>query len=239
MSRSHRLLQLMQCLRDGAGPKTAVSLARELNISARSIHRDIATLREMGAVIDGAAGYGFTLIEDNAIPPLRFTDDELEALVLGLREVQQIGDPDLGLAAGQALTKLQGRLPPRQSHRLKHAVLSAKRFVQPETPGISAARLRKATWDEMEIRFGYTDVHGAVTHRQARPLGIAYMDRSTVLIAWCLLRQDKRVFRLDRMRDLEVTQTCFRPNRVPMLRDAIEQIRCDIEKTGKERNSAN
>ena len=229
----------MQCLRDGAGPKTADSLARELGISARSVHRDIATLREMGAVIDGAAGYGFTLIEDNALPPLGFTDDELEALVLGLREVQQIGDPDLVTAAGQALSKLQGRLPPRQSQRLKHAVLSAKRFDRPDAPSIPVGRLRQATWDEMEVRFAYTDVHGSASHRQVRPLSIAYMDRSTVLIAWCLLRQDKRVFRLDRMQDLVVTESSFRPNRVPMLRDALAQIRREIEQAAEDRGLSN
>ncbi len=144
MSRPARLFQLLQCLRDGAGPKTAQSLGRELGISARSVHRDIATLREMGAVIDGAAGFGFSLVEDAALPPLGFTDDELEALVLGLREVEQIGDPDLAGAASQALRKLQGRLPPRQSHRLSQAVLSAKRFQAPEPPAIPVSVRRQA-----------------------------------------------------------------------------------------------
>ncbi|MBE1285476.1 MAG: WYL domain-containing protein [Rhodobacteraceae bacterium] len=229
MARSQRLFQLMQCLRDGAGPKTADSLGAELGISARTVHRDIATLREMGAVIDGEAGYGFTLIEDNALPPLGFTEDELEALVLGLREVEQIGDPDLANAAVAALRKLQGRLPPRQSHRLAHAVLSTKRYVRPEPPGIKVSALRKATWDEQEIRILYTDAKGAETKRQVRPLGLCYMDRSTMLVAWCLLRRDVRVFRLDRIRQMEVTQTSFRPHRVPLLREALIQFRKEEE----------
>ena len=233
MSRSHRLFQLMQCLRNGAGPKTAASLSDELGISARTVHRDIGTLREMGAVIDGAAGYGFTLIEDAALPPMGFTDDELEALVLGLREVEQIGDPDLAGAAAQALRKLQGRLPPRQSHRLSHSVLTAKRFWRPETPSISVSALRRATWEELEVRFAYTDMHGAQTYRQVRPLGISYFDRSTVLIGWCLLREDSRVFRLDRMRDLEVTETSFRPQRVPLLRAAQDRFRREIAEAAK------
>lgn len=233
MSRSHRLFQLMQCLRNGASPKTAASLGDELGVSARTVHRDIDTLREMGAVIDGAAGYGFTLIEDAALPPMGFTDDELEALVLGLREVEQIGDPDLAGAAAQALRKLQGRLPPRQSHRLSHSVLTAKRFWRPEVPTIPVAELRRATWEELEVRFAYTDTHGAQTHRQVRPLGISYLDRSTVLIAWCLLRQDTRVFRLDRMRDLEVTGVSFRPHRVPLLRAAQERFRRETAAAAK------
>lgn len=225
MSRTHRLFQLMQALRQGGGPHSSAGLARELGVSARSIHRDIATLREMGAVIDGAAGYGFTLIEDNALPPLGFRDTELEALVLGLREVEQIGDPDLATAASEALRKLQARLPPRQADRLRHAVLAAHRFQRPELPAISASALREATRDEMEVRFGYTDAQGAVTERQVKPLGLVYFDRSTVLLAWCGLRRDNRVFRLDRMRDLEVTVQSFRPHRVAMLRDALERLR--------------
>jgi predicted DNA-binding transcriptional regulator YafY len=224
MSRTHRLFHLMQLLRRGPGPRTAVELGQELGVSARSIHRDIATLRELGAVIDGEAGYGFTLIEDNALPPLGFRDLELEALVLGLREVEQIGDPDLAEAAAEALRKLQGRLPERQSHRLRHAVLSAHRFQRPAVVGITLSDLRQATWDEVEVKFAYTDFKGAQTQRQVRPLGLIYLDRSNVLVAWCLMRQDYRIFRLDRMEDLQVTEASFRPRRIPMLRQALAQI---------------
>ncbi|CUH86643.1 HTH domain protein [Phaeobacter sp. CECT 5382] len=224
MSRTHRLFQLMQALRQGTGPKTAADLGAEFDVSARSIHRDIATLREMGAIIDGAAGYGFTLIEDNALPPMGFGDTELEALVLGLREVEQIGDPQLAAAAGEALRKLQGRLPPRQSHRLRHAVLSAHRFERPQILAIEMPQLRQATWDEVEVRFAYVDAKGATTNRQAKPLGVVYFEQSNVLVAWCLTRADFRVFRLDRMTELEVTDTSFRPNRVPLLREALAHI---------------
>ena len=221
MSRTLRLFQLMQALRQGPGPKTAAGLGEELGVSGRSIHRDIATLREMGAIIDGEAGYGFTLIEDNALPPMGFRDTELEALVLGLREVQQIGDPDLANAAGEALRKLQGRLPPRQSHRLRHAVLTAHRFQRPEPPCIRVSDLREATWDELEVLFDYSDAKGARTTRQVKPLSLVYFDHSTVLIAWCLLRTDVRVFRLDRMSNLQITKKSFRPHRVALLRDAL------------------
>ncbi|MCV2887703.1 helix-turn-helix transcriptional regulator [Ruegeria aquimaris] len=225
MSRTARLFQLMQALRSGPPPHTSAALAQDLGVSPRTIHRDIDALRGLGAVIDGEAGFGFTLIEDATLPPLGFTDDELEALVLGLREAELIGDPDLSHAASQALRKLQGRLPPRQSHRLTHAVLTATRFDRPEPPTIPVATLRAATWDELAVTFGYTDMHGAQTQRTVYPLSIVYMDRSSVLIAWCLLRADVRVFRLDRMRDLVVTSNSFRPRRVPMLRDALAQIR--------------
>jgi len=224
MSRTHRLFQLMQALRQGSGPRTAQALGQDLGVSARSIHRDIATLRELGAIIDGEAGFGFTLIEDNALPPMGFRDTELEALVLGLREVEQIGDPDLSEAASNALRKLQARLPARQSNRLRHAVLAAHRFQRPSQPEISVRDLRQATWEEKEVFFGYCDAKGAETKRQVRPLGLVYFDQSSALVALCLLRQDFRVFRLDRMRNLEITDKSFRPKRVPLLREALDQI---------------
>lgn len=235
MTRTNRLFQLMQCLRTGAPPHTAAGLAQELDISTRTVHRDIDTLRGLGAVIDGAAGFGFTLIEDAALPPMGFDADELEALVLGLREVEQIGDPDLAKAAGRALHKLQGRLPPSQSARLKHAVLSAKHFRQTAHPSISVAELRKATRQELTVGFSYCDAKGVASVRRVNPLGIVYMDQTTVLLAWCHLRLDFRVFRLDRMQDLEITLESFRPDRVPMLREALARIKRDVAWTTEDR----
>jgi predicted DNA-binding transcriptional regulator YafY len=236
MTRTNRLFQLMQALRSGAPPHTAGSLAQDMGVSARTIHRDIRTLRGLGAVIDGAAGFGFTLIEDAALPPMGFDNDELEALVLGLREVQQIGDPDLAAAAGRALRKLQGRLPPSQSQRLKHAVLSAKHFHQPALPSIPVAALRQATREEVAVEFAYEDAKGATSQRRVNPLGIVYMDQSTVLLGWCHLRRDFRVFRLDRMKDMAITEQSFRPARVPMLRDALARIKRDTARMAKPRN---
>ena len=127
-----------------------------------------------------------------------------------------------------ALRKLQGRLPQRQSHRLTHSVLSARRFSPPAAPTIRVAELRRATWEELAVEFAYSDAKGVATYRTVKPLGLFYMDRSTVLIAWCQLRQNFRVFRLDRMADLLVTEQSFRPHRVPMLRDAKAQIQAQV-----------
>lgn len=237
MSRTARLFQLMQALRSGPSPKTSRQLAQDLGVSPRTVHRDIESLRGLGAVIDGEAGFGFTLIEDATLPPLGFTDDELEALVLGLREVQAIGDPGLADAAGNALRKLQGRLPQRQSHRLTHAVLTATRFDRPAKPTITVGDLRQATWDERTIEFAYTDAKGDDTRRKVNPLSIVYMDRSNVLISWCHLRQDFRVFRLDRIREMSVTDESFRPNRIPLLREALAQIRAQHKAKDREGSS--
>ncbi len=234
MSRTARLFQLMQALRSGPSPRTSVQLAQDLGVSPRTVHRDIDALRGLGAIIDGEAGFGFTLIEDATLPPLGFTNDELEALVLGLREVQLIGDPALSDAASAALRKLQGRLPQRQSHRLSHAVLTATRFDRPAVPTIDVANLRQAAWDERVIEFAYTDAKGADTRRRVNPLSIVYMDRASVLLSWCHLRQDFRVFRLDRMQGMDVTEDSFRPNRVSLLRDAIARIRAEREEQDQE-----
>lgn len=225
MSRTHRLFQLMQSLRRMPPPATATQLADDMNVSLRTIYRDIDSLRSLGAVIDGEAGFGFTLIEDAALPPLGFDNDELEALVLGLRNVEMIGDPALAKAASSALAKIQARVPPRQSHRLKHAVLDAQRFRRPEPSVVDTAAIRHAAWEEVCIEFDYVDAAGAATQRAVKPLGIVYMDHNNCLLAWCLLRQDFRVFRLDRLRSLHVTQDSFRPQRVPLLRDHLAKIR--------------
>lgn len=220
MSRTDRLFRLLQSLRNLPSPVTAAGLAEETGVSTRSIYRDIETLRGVGAIIDGTAGFGYVLTEDAALPPLSFGNDEIEALVLGLREVMQIGDPDLVAAAKTALSKLRSRLPEGQAHRLKHAVLTAKRFGQLPQPTVDVSTLRRACWDEFEVAFAYSDAHGVNTHRTVKPLGITFMDRSNCLLAFCTLRQDFRAFRLDRMQDLQVTQQSFRPHRVPLLRDA-------------------
>ncbi|MEM9575717.1 MAG: YafY family protein [Pseudomonadota bacterium] len=237
MSRTHRLFQMMQTLRRLQPPITAAVLAQEMQMSARTIYRDIDALRSMGAVIDGEAGFGYTLIEDATLPPLGFEDDELEALVLGLRDVSVIGDPSLAKAARSALAKIKARVPPRQAHRLQHAVLSAHRFTPPHAVRIDVAALRAATWDEVAITFRYTDAKGAETDRRVLPLGLVYLDNSNVLMAWCTLRTDYRTFRLDRMRDLVRTDESFRPRRVPMLRAHLERIRAHMEQSAERREA--
>lgn len=234
MTRTHRLFQLMQTLRHLPAPVTAAALVDETGVSLRTIYRDIDALRGLGAVIDGEAGFGYTLIEDAALPPLGFTDDELEALVLGLREVDVIGDPALAAAARTALAKLKARLPTRQTHRLQHAVLDARRFVRPPDPAIDVKALRAATWDEITIAFAYEDAKGAVSHRNVDPLSIVFMQNAHMLMAWCHLRQDFRAFRLDRMQDLTLTDESFRPRRVPMLRDFVARLRAEAVERAKD-----
>lgn len=232
MSRTARLFQLMQALRSLPSPVTAERLADETNVSIRTMYRDIDSLRGLGAVIDGEAGFGYTLIEDATLPPLGFEDEELEALVLGLREVMAVGDPSLAKGAESALAKLGARLPEGQSRRLKHAVLSAQSWNPPPKPNVDAGTLRRATWDERRIRFEYSDVKGAKSCREVYPLSIVFMQSSHCLVGWCHLRNDFRVFRLDRMGALEVLDESFRPRRVSLLRQYWDQMRAEALEHG-------
>ena len=228
---------MMTTLRRLPAPVRAVQLADEMGTSLRTVYRDIDALRGLGAVIDGEAGFGYTLIEDAALPPLGFENDELEALVLGLRNVAVIGDPALAKAADSALAKLTARVPPRQAHRLQHAILDARRFFRPDPPRINVAVLRAATWEEETVRFTYVDAKGAKTTREVDPLGIVYMQDTNMLMAWCHLRGDFRAFRLDRMNDLERTGRSFRPRRVPMLRDYTARLRAEALERAERRTA--
>ncbi len=226
---------MMQTLRRLPPPVTANRLSDEMGMSLRTIYRDIEALRGIGAVIDGEAGFGYTLIEDAALPPLGFEDDELEALVLGLRDVAVIADPALAQAATSALAKIRARVPPRQAHRLQHAVLDAHRYAPRPDIQVDVAKLREATWDEVSVILTYTDAKGVATERRVDPLGFVYLDRSNVLMAWCHLRHDFRTFRLDRISHFERTANSFRPKRVSMLREHLERIRCNITESAEHR----
>jgi len=224
MAKSDRLLQLMQCLRTLSPPIKAKSLSEELGVSLRTIYRDIESLRRSGALIDGEAGYGYTLQEDPALPPMMFSRDEMEALVLGLREVVQVADPVLAKAAENALSKLKASLPERMRAEFEHAVLYAKRFYCRPEISIDIEALRHATRSEWVIDINYGDAEGQHTQRAVQPLAIVFFDRSLVVLAWCELRQDYRSFRIDRILEMTVTDRSFRPRRVPMLREYLTRL---------------
>lgn len=218
MARSDRLLQLLQCLRTLHPPIRAEQLAQELFVSLRTIYRDIDALRRAGALIDGEAGYGYTLQEDPALPPMMFSQDEMEAIVLGLREVYEVADPVLAKAAANALSKLKASLPDRMRQELEHSVLYAKRFKERPDIVIDVGLLRTAARQETAVNICYRDQADETTKRRVSPLAIVYLEQTLMLLAWCRLREDFRSFRIDRIQDLKATDVSFRPRRVSMLR---------------------
>jgi predicted DNA-binding transcriptional regulator YafY len=217
----------MQLLRLMRPPVQASTLASDLGVSLRTIYRDIDSLRAAGAIIDGAAGFGYTLVEDTAMPPMLFSIDETEALVLGLREVIAIGDPVLADAARHALAKLAASLPDRLARQMQNAVLTAKRFHARPKISIDVAALRRAARDEYAIHIHYSDVNGTQTERTLLPLSIVFMEQTSVLLAKCELRKDFRAFRMDRIRSLTVLERSFRPHRTALLRQALERVAQD------------
>lgn len=224
MSRSTRLLQLMQLLRTLPSPVRGHDLAEALEISLRTLYRDIEALRASGAIIDGEAGYGYMLEEDPALPPMMFSRDEMEALVLGLREVNEIADPVLAAAARDALSKLRACLPPRMRQELESAVLHVKHFNDKEHLQIDAGTVRKAARDETIAVISYLDLNSNRTTRPVKPLSIVYMDNNSVLLAWCGMRQAFRIFRMDRIEAITLTDQSFRPHRAALLRDCLAEI---------------
>lgn len=224
MARADRLFRLLQALRRLPAPVTAGRLAEETGVSLRTLYRDIGALRAGGALIDGEAGLGYTLTEDPALPPQMFSRIEIEALVLGLAEVGQMGDPALAAAAGDALAKIVASLPERVQRQAAHATGIVYRYhPRPPVPPF-AGLLREAAWEERAIDIGYADAGGQATMRRIWPLATVFLDHALVCLAWCCLRHDFRQFRLDRITAAAPAAESFRPRRVTMLRDYLARL---------------
>jgi len=199
-------------------PITAARLAEVTEVSVRSIYRDIGALRAAGARIEGEAGYGYALSEDPALPPQSFTRIEIEALLLGLAEAGNSGDAEIAAAAETAQAKIIARLPERQQREAAHAVQFVYRADRRQVPQRDIAAIRAACWDERALDLSYRAQDGRLTARRIWPLTIAYLDNRLLVLGWCLLRQDYRQFRIDRIEAVTPADESFRPRRVPLLR---------------------
>lgn len=231
MARTERLFKLMQALRTLPAPVTGEILARTTGVSVRSIYRDIETLRTGGADISGEAGFGYTLIDDGSLRPSTFSRIEIEAITLGLAQVRQIGDPALAVAAEAVLAKVGATLPSAGQQQLLHAVSRVHQFIDHETPEPVAAvhidLLRQGCWREEALEIGYTDRHGSATRRKIWPLAIVYVDRMLVVLARCCLRENFRMFRVERITSVTHTGTTFRPRRAALLRTYLARLDAD------------
>lgn len=203
--RSERLLALMQALRRRRRPVAGAVLAEEMGVSLRSLYRDIETLKSMGAAIDGEAGIGFQLRADYFMPPLMFTDEEVEALVLGLRLAMQGPDAEMAANARDASAKIAAVLPADRRHEMQDVGLFA---VPPwnQKPDASLSALRRALREERRVKLHYRDLQGQESAREVYPVALGYFENHQSLVAWCTLRQDFRTFRLDGMQVLEVLE---------------------------------
>lgn len=197
MSRSQRLLDLIQVLRRYRRPVAGASLAGELGVSLRTLYRDIETLKAQGAHIEGEAGVGYVLRPGFMLPPLMFSEEEIEALVLGSRWVSERADGPLGAAARNALAKIGAVLP----SDLHDSLDASSLLIGPGEPipagdaGLSS--IRHAIRAERKLRITYVDKAGRGSKRTVWPFALAFFDRVRVLIAWCELRDGYRHFRTD------------------------------------------
>jgi predicted DNA-binding transcriptional regulator YafY len=205
LARSERLLELIQVLRRHRAPVAGQTLAEELGVSLRTIYRDIQTLIGQGAAIDGEAGMGFVLRPGFVLPPLMFSDEEIEALVLGSRWVAKRTDEPLAQAAANAIAKIAAVLPDDLRDSIEATGLLAGPAPPAEPEAIDLAPIRAAIHSEQKLILHYLDRKGERTRRTVWPIALGFFDRCRVLAAWCELRQDIRHFRTDRI--LRLTET--------------------------------
>ncbi|GAA0656459.1 putative DNA-binding transcriptional regulator YafY [Sphingomonas insulae] len=219
MSRTQRLLDLIQLLRQYRRPVAAVTLAATLGVSVRTVYRDIDTLKGQGADIAGEAGVGYVLRPGFLLPPLMFTEDEIEALVLGSRWVAEQADGPLGKAAQAVVAKISAVLPPE----LKAGVEGSGLLIGPGEPMAALdgalATIRHAIRRERKLAVAYADERGEATERVIWPIAVAFFDRVRVVVAWCELRDGYRHFRIDRIVSVEDRDERYPRRRGRMLKD--------------------
>ncbi|MDB5807028.1 MAG: YafY family transcriptional regulator [Betaproteobacteria bacterium] len=205
MSRTARLFTLLDALRAHRRPVAAEQLAQDLGVSVRTIYRDMQTLAGLGAPIAGEAGVGYVLTPGFFLPPLMFDADELEALVLGARWVRGQGDEALAQAADRALAKIATASP----KDMREAMANTGLWTHSTTGSAGSMRagllkmLREAIRHEHKLALAYTDEQGRTSERTVWPIGLAFFERTRMVIAWCELRADFRHFRTDRIAQCE------------------------------------
>jgi predicted DNA-binding transcriptional regulator YafY len=219
VARSERLLELLQTLRRHRRPVSGKALAQELGISIRTLYRDIASLQVQGANIEGEPGIGYVLKPGFMLPPLMFSDDEIEALVLGSKWVAERADGPLSSAAQNALAKIAAVLP----NDLRSSLDTSSLLVGPGRPIIAdevdVAVIRKSIRSERKLLIRYQDGNGRVSERTIWPVALGYFDDVRALVAWCELRQGFRHFRTDRIASLAPTDIRYPRCRHALLKD--------------------
>ena len=219
MSRSERLLALLQALRRRRRPVSGRVLADELGVSLRTLYRDIASLQGQGAEIEGEAGLGYVIKPGFWLPPLMLSGEEIEALVLGARWVGARTDETLAVAARDAIAKISAVLPPRLRDDIEASTLIVAPSKAPRAASPDLAPIRAAIRAERKLALVYHDAQGASTERTIWPFGVGYFDEARVVMAWCELRQGFRHFRADRIASCRALETRYPLSRQRLLKD--------------------
>jgi predicted DNA-binding transcriptional regulator YafY len=209
MRRSDRLFDIIQRLRTAPQPTTAAALAGELEVTVRTVYRDIATLQARRVPIEGAPGIGYVLRKSFDLPPLNFTIDEIEAIAVGARMVHRLKDPKLQAAAQSVLAKVTVAVPERLRPHIADAPIYVSPGMTAEAQGADLAEVRAAIRDSRKLYIAYADEQGRRTNRTIWPIAMAYYVDVTLVGAWCELRADYRNFRVERIASSRVLEEHF------------------------------
>lgn len=223
MRRADRLFQIVLLL----GRRRAVTareLAEALEVSERTIYRDIADLSLSGFPVEGEAGVGYLMRGNYQLPQLMFDSEELAALVLGARMAQGWSAKALGQAAERALLKIEAVLPASMRQHLSRQTLLVPDFHIPPAMVAPLGLLRRAIADNRKLEFAYTRADGAASRRIVWPLGLFFWGESWTLGAWCELRGDFRAFRLDRIATLTMLEEGFNAGEGDLLESYIRAV---------------
>jgi predicted DNA-binding transcriptional regulator YafY len=224
MRRAERLLQLLQILRRHRRPVTGEAIATELEVSLRTVYRDIASLIADRVPIRGEAGVGYVLGDGFDLPPLMFTPDELEAVMLGLRWVSRRGDQQLSRAAQDTVAKIGAVLPDKLKPFLFDAGLVVPPYLKVIRDTVDVAQLRNAIREGWKVELQYTAEDGRQSQRVIWPIAVAYFEAQRLIIAWCELRQAFRSFRTDRMQSVAVLEQRYPARRKALLKQMQEEL---------------
>jgi predicted DNA-binding transcriptional regulator YafY len=223
MRRADRLFRIVQFLRLGR-LLTAQALAEKLQVSQRTIYRDVQDLQLSGTPIVGEAGVGYTIRRDYDLPPLMFTRSELTALVLGARLVRAWGGAENVIAATQALQRIEAVLPADLRNELDSILLYAPGFKMQQHLRERLDALHAACLARQAITFNYAKEDGERSSRSVRPLALVFWSGVWTLTSWCELRDGFRNFRMDRMDDVVVLERTFVQRRGQRLEDYLKQV---------------
>jgi predicted DNA-binding transcriptional regulator YafY len=209
MRKASRLFEIIQILRLARRPVTGAEIAAQLEVTVRSIYRDIAALQAMRVPIEGERGIGYILRPGFTLPPLMLSIEETEAIVLALALLERTGDTELKRAAKQVNRKIAAVVPAPLTQTFSANALHAWGTVAPVPDAVDLGLVRRAIRDERKLLLDYRDEFGTATERTIRPIALIYYSQTANIVAWCELRQAIRNFRADRVEHCEAMDDFF------------------------------
>lgn len=225
MRRGDRLFEIIQLLRSASRPLTAAGIAEALEVTTRTVYRDVAALQARRVPIEGAPGVGYVLRRGFDLPPLMFTMEEVEAIAVGARLVRRTGDAGLQQAAESVLSKVTVILPEVLRDHLTAPPFFVSDFGVRSSPAVDLSGIRDAIRNTRKVRITYADEQGRRSRRTIWPVAVAYYVQATLIAAWCELRGDYRHFRTDRIVSAKVLDETFPAEQTRLLQGWLQQAR--------------